>query len=167
MANAAAFSGSSAANLGPSVEGFLTPVVDEESAPFWAGTEAGELRVQTCSSCLAMRLPPRPMCPRCRSTARHWQAVSGRGTIWSVAVPHPPLLPAYAEIAPYNVIVVEIEEDPRIRFVGNLVTGPQGGLDEIDPHTVEIGEPVEVVFARLVRPDGSSVALPRWVRRAA
>ncbi len=164
MANAAAFSGGSVTNLGPSVEGFLTPASDEESQPFWDGTELGQLRVQACAACGRLRLPPRPMCPHCRSTQREWRAVSGRGTVWSYAVPHPPLLPAYAELAPYNVIVVELAEAADIRMVGNLVTGPEGPINEIDPATIVIGEPVEVVFGRLHRADGSSVALPRWVR---
>jgi hypothetical protein len=90
--------------------------------------------------------------------------MSGKGTLWSFVVPHPPLLPAYSEIAPYNVIVVALDEDPNIRFVGNLVTGPQGSINEIDPSTIEIGEPVEIVFSVLSRADGSSIAMPRWVR---
>jgi len=107
------------------------------------------------------------MCPWCRSTQREWREVSGRGTLWSFVVPHPPLLPAYAEIAPYNVIVVEIEEDPTIRFVGNLVSDASAPINEIDPETIQIGAPVEVVFASLVRADGSSVAMPRWVLTSA
>ena len=70
---------------------------------------------------------------------------SGRGTIWSFAVPHPPLLPGYSELAPYNVIVVALEEDPLIRFVGNLLARADGEINEIDPATIEIGEPVRVV----------------------
>jgi len=166
MANAAAFSGSYIENRGPTVDGFLTPASDPESAEFWEGTAAGELRVQTCGSCGKLRLPPRPMCPACRSVARTWTTVSGQGTVWSFTVPHPPLLPAYAEIAPYNVIVVEIDEDPTIRFVGNLVTGADGPINEIDPATIAIGEPVQAVFARLVRADGSTVHIPRWTRSA-
>ncbi len=164
MANAAAFSGSYTANLGPSIEGYLTPAVDEETEPFFAATAEGRLTVQACSSCGRLRHPPRPMCPYCRSTKREWRTVNGRGTLWSYVVAHPPLLPAYAEIAPYNVIVVALDEEPTIRFVGNLVTGPEGSIDEIDPATIRIGEPVEVVFSVLVRADGSSVAMPRWVR---
>ncbi len=167
MANAAAFSGSYIANLGPTVEGYLTPAVDAEGVAFWEGTEVGELRVQACSSCGRLRHPPRPMCPSCRSTEREWRPVPGRGTVWSFVVPHPPLLPAYAAIAPYNVIIVALDEDPAVRFVGNLVTGPEGPINEIDPATITIGEPVDVVFSRLVRSDGSSVNVPRWVRRPA
>ena len=91
--------------------------------------------------------------------------MNGNGTLWSFVVAHPPLLPAYAEIAPYNVIVVTLDEDPTIRFVGNLVTGPAGSINEIDPSTIRIGEPVQAVFSVLVRENGSSVAIPRWVRR--
>ena len=164
MSNAAAFSGSYVANLGPSVEGYLTPAYDEESAEFWEGANIGELRVQACSSCGRLRHPPRPMCPWCRSTERHWKPVSGNGTIWSFVVSHPPLLPAYASLAPYNVIVVEIDENPTIRFVGNLVTGPDGPINEIDPDGIRIGEPVRVCFSRLTRPDGSSVCIPHGSR---
>ena len=59
------------------------------------------------------RMPPRPMCPVCRSTAVRWEPTSGLGTIWSFVVPHPPLLPAYAALAPYNVIVVALERTRR------------------------------------------------------
>ena len=61
-------------------------------------------------------------------------------------------------------IVVALDEDPTIRFVGNLVTGPEGELNEIDPETIRIGEPVAVVFKHFGRADGSEEALPFWVR---
>jgi hypothetical protein len=142
----------------------LVPVPDEESAGFWEGTAAGELRMQACTSCGRWRFPPRVMCPHCRSTGREWRRVSGRGTVWSFVVPHPPLLPAYAELAPYNVIVVALDEDPALRLVGNLVSGPDGSIGEIDPATIVIGEPVEVVFSSREGPDGTRVSMPEWVR---
>ena len=139
---------------------FLLPdVEDTDAAEFWAGCERGELLVQTCKSCGMRRMPPRPMCPRCRSLELRWEAMSGRGTIWSFIVPHPPLLPAYQELAPYNVVVVALEEDPTIRFVGNLVTEPEGAINEIDPATIAIGDPVGVVFHRV-----EDVVLPRWIK---
>ncbi len=139
---------------------FLLPDPGEEtSAGFWAGCERGELVVQACGSCGKWRHPPRPMCPHCRSIEVTWVPTSGRGRIWSYVVPHPPLLPAYSQLAPYNVVVVELEEDPKIRFVGNLVASAGGEINEVDPHTIEIGEPVEVVFHRI-----DDVTLPRWRR---
>jgi uncharacterized OB-fold protein len=137
----------------------LPDLEDEVNQPFWEGTARGELLVQTCGSCGRRRMPPRPMCPYCRSIDVTWEKTSGRGTIWSYVIPHPPLLPAFAEVAPYNSIIVALDEEPSIRFVGNLVTGPDGPINEIDPHSIEIGEPVRVVFAQI-----DDVALPRWVR---
>ena len=137
----------------------LPDLAEPTSAPFWAGTARGELLVQACGACGRRRMPPRPMCPHCRSTDVTWEPTSGRGRVWSYIVPHPPLLPAYSQFAPYNAIVVELEEDPAIRFAGNLVTSASGAINEIDPATIVIGEPVRVVFAAI-----DDVFLPRWVR---
>jgi uncharacterized protein len=139
---------------------WLLPDVDEPtSAAFWEGTARGELLVQACDACGKWRMPPRPMCPVCRSTAAKWVPTSGRGNVWSFIVPHPPLLPAYSEVAPYNAIIVELEEDPTIRFAGNLVATAEGEINEVDPATIEIGETVRVVFT-----PKEDVVLPRWVR---
>ena len=82
-----------------------------------------------------------------------------------MAIPHPPLLAAYAEVAPYNVVVVELEDDPSIRLVGNVVASAQARLDSIDPHMIAIGDEVEVVFADPIDDGQGPVVLPRWVRR--
>jgi len=88
-----------------------------------------------------------------------WEPTTGRGRVWSFIVAHPPLLPAYAAVAPYNSIVVELEEDPSLRFAGNLVVSADGAINEIDPATITIGEPVHVVFHQI-----DDVFLPRWAR---
>jgi uncharacterized OB-fold protein len=142
-------------------QGFLLPDTSEETtAPFWEGCARGELLVQACGACGRWRHPPRPMCPYCRSTDVTWDRTSGTGRVWSFVVPHPPLLPAYSPLAPYNVIVVELDDDPKIRFVGNLVASAEGAINELDPHSITVGEPVQVIFHQL-----DDVTLPRWVRR--
>ena len=73
--------------------------------------------------------------------------------------PAPPLLPAYAELAPYNAIIVQLDEDPSIRIVGNLIADETAAINSIDPTTIQIGEPVRVVFQQV-----DDVTLPRWVR---
>jgi uncharacterized protein len=90
--------------------------------------------------------------------------MSGRGKVWSFIVAHPPLLPAYAELSPSHVVVVELDEEPTVRFVGNLLTRSEGAINEVDPSTIEIGEPVQIVFKRYERADGSEEFLPMWVR---
>ena len=136
----------------------LPEIVDDNRA-FWEGTLRGELRVQRCVDTGRLIFPPRPISPFGRHLAPEWTALSGRGKIWSFVVPHPPLLPGFAELAPYNVVLVELDEDPSIRLVGNLLAGEGGSIDEIDPQSIEIGAAVRVVFDRV----SEDVALPRWV----
>jgi uncharacterized OB-fold protein len=140
--------------------GFLLPDLDDDdAAAFWSGTARGELLVQACADCGQRRMPPRPMCPACRSLRKQWMPLSGRGTIWSFVVAHPPLLPVYQALAPYNVITVALDEDPKLRLIGNLVGRLDGPINEVDPSTIRIGEPVRAVFQQV-----EDVFLPRWMR---
>ncbi|MGW7356133.1 Zn-ribbon domain-containing OB-fold protein [Streptomyces sp. NPDC054802] len=135
----------------------LRPVIDDDGAPFWAYAARGELRVQSCAEpgCGELRFPPRPCCPHCGSFAVEWRRMDGRGRIWSYVLPHPPLLPGYAEQAPYNAVVVELADAPRIRLVGNVVAAPDAPLNSVDLARLRIGAGVRVVF------DGD--AMPRWL----
>ncbi|MET9953578.1 OB-fold domain-containing protein [Streptomyces sp. NPDC006339] len=136
----------------------LTPVVDEDGSPFWEYAARGELRVQACAACGEPRFPPRPCCPHCRSFDSEWRPMSGRGRIWSFVVPHPPLLPDYAAQAPYNAVLVELADAPRIRLAGNVVSAPGAPLNSVDPARLRIGAAVRVAFAEI---DG--VTVPRWL----
>lgn len=133
----------------------LAPLTDADGAPFWQYARDGELRVQTCADCDEPRFPPRPCCPHCQSFASEWRQVSGRGRVWSYVFPHPPLLPDYAAVAPYNVIVVELVDAPRIRLVGNLVSEAGAALNSLAPGRIRIGARVQVVF--------DEGGLPQWV----
>ncbi|MCK8434374.1 hypothetical protein G3I77_15480 [Streptomyces sp. D2-8] len=132
----------------------LRPVPDTDGAPFWEYAAQGELRVQACADCGELRFPPRPCCPGCQSFDSEWRLMSGRGRVWSYVVAHPPLLPDYAAQAPYNVVVVELDEAPRIRLVGNLVTGAGRPLGSLPPESLRIGARVRAVFHE---------GLPQWV----
>jgi uncharacterized OB-fold protein len=144
------------------IEESLLPEIDPVTAPFWEATVRGELVMQRCATegCQRFRFPPRPMCPSCQSLESVWEPVSGRGTIWSYVVAHPPLLPAYAALAPYPVVVVALEEDASLRLVGNLLAREGGEINEVDPATIAIGDGVRVTFRRVA----DDVALPCWIR---
>ena len=130
------------------------PRPDDASQEYWQGCRDGELRMQRCTPCGHLRFPPRPMCPRCQSFECGWVPVSGRGTVYSWVVAHPPLLPAFVDLAPLVVLLVELEEGDDLRIVGNL-------LGE-GPEDVAIGMPVEVAFEQVA----ADVVLPQWRRRA-
>ncbi len=85
--------------------------------------------------------------------------MSGRGTLWSYVIVHPPLVAPFAELAPYNVIVVALEEDPAIRMVGNLLAEPHGPINKVKPDQIRIGARVKAVFSE--GPGG--LRLPRWI----
>jgi uncharacterized OB-fold protein len=129
----------------------LPDVDDEVAGPFWAGCRDGELRIQACAACGRRRMPPRPMCPACRAFDSRWDVMAGTARVWSLAIPHPPLLAPYTDRAPYAVVVVTLDDDPTIRLVGDMVDGT-------DPHAVAIGDAVRVVFEQVA----DDVWLPRW-----
>ncbi|KIX77625.1 hypothetical protein SF23_11205 [Streptomyces sp. MBRL 10] len=84
--------------------------------------------------------------------------MNGRGRIWSYVLPHPPLLPAYAAQAPYNVVLVELADAPHIRLAGNLVASADAPLDSMDPARLRIGARVHVTFT-----ETGGMAVPRWL----
>lgn len=137
----------------------LLPGPDQDTRPFWEHLRAHELRVQRCDGCGHLRFPPRPVCPACRSFEATWTQLSGRGTIWSHVLVHGPVLPAFDRSVPYPVVVVELDEAPHLRMVGNVVAEPGAAIDSVPPEAVAIGTPVEVAFEDLT----DDVTLPRWL----
>ena len=132
---------------------------DPLTRPFWDGCARGELLVPRFTVSGNVVWPPRPMDPVSRTLEHEWVRATGEATIWSFVVAHPPLLPAYAEFAPYPVVVVELTDHPAVRMVGNIVTAVDAPIDSVAPATITIGEPVRVAFA-----DQDGVTVPRWVR---
>jgi uncharacterized OB-fold protein len=124
------------------------PTWDRDSAFFWEGIEAGELRVQRCMACNALRHPPTPICPGCHSFDWDWIVASGRGEVTSFVVHHHPPIPGLDP--PCVIALVELEEGTR------LVANVEG----IAPEDVAVGLPVEVAFQRIEGDDGWVV--PRW-----
>lgn len=124
----------------------MRPVISPDTAFFWAGTAAGELRVQRCGECGALRHPPGPACPQCGATKPEYAVASGAGRIHSFVVHRHPPLPGRR--VPVVVALVDLAEG--VRMVGEL----RGA----DPDEVRIGAPVRVEFVRL----DEEVTLPAW-----
>ena len=115
------------------------PVPDELSKPFWDAVNQRKLVVQHCSACNRLQYPPEKTCPGCGS-AQHlsWKETSGRGTINGYIVIHDSRMRVWWPEQPYNVAIVELEEDPTINFFSNLPGTP---VDE-----VPVGAKVQVTF---------------------
>jgi uncharacterized OB-fold protein len=54
------------------------------------------------------------LCAACGSADWTWEPSSGRGRLFSWTVTHQPLHPDFAAEVPYAVVVVELDEGPRI-----------------------------------------------------
>lgn len=127
----------------------LRPAVNADTAFFWAGARAGELRIQSCADCGELRHPPGPMCPSCRSANRSHVVASGEGTVYSFVVHHRPAVPGLE--TPFVVAVVELPEG--VRIVGNIVDCP---VEEVG-----IGMSLRAAY----RPMDDELTLPIWVPR--
>ena len=112
------------------------PVLEGSTAEFYGYCAGGELRFQRCLTCGAWRHPPRVLCAVCGSPRWSWEPSSGRGQVFSWTVVHQATHPAFADEAPYAVVVVETDEG--VRFVSNL--------RDARLELLRLGLPVEVVF---------------------
>lgn len=125
-------------------------------APFWDALRRGRLVVQHCAACDRWMFPTRVRCAGCGARPE-WRPVSGRGRVWSFTRVHPPVLPAFAPFTPYPVLLVELEEQPGLRMVGNLLEGAGGRIDAVPPERIAIGAPVAVTIRDL-----GGVPWPAW-----
>ncbi|MEE9285814.1 MAG: Zn-ribbon domain-containing OB-fold protein [Dehalococcoidia bacterium] len=114
------------------------PVPTELTKPFWDAVDRHRLVVQRCQACGRYHHPPVELCPKCLSSHLAFEPVSGRGVIYSYTITHDARQPAFAEIQPYTVAVVELEEQPGLFMLSNI---PGARVDE-----VKSGMPVEVTF---------------------
>jgi hypothetical protein len=124
----------------------LLPLVTPDTAFFWDGTTAGELRIQRCAKCGVLRHPPGPMCPACGEASDGGYAVAaGTGEVFSYVVHHHPPVPG--KRLPMVVALVQLPEGVRIL----------GEMPGVRPDQVRIGLPVRVTFT----PAGD-MSLPAW-----
>ena len=134
----------------------LEPAPTPETEPFWAGTRAGELRIQYCRACARYYFYPRPFCRYCRSPDVEWRRVSGRARLVSYIVNYRPVPPT-ATGRPQVIALVELEEGPRM--LTNIVgAGPEPESLPLDAAVSVEFEPRGEQVLPVFRPDESATA---------
>lgn len=129
-----------------------SPVPDELDQPFWDACNEERLVIQNCTSCDRLQHPPEAACFGCGSAADlEWREMSGRGRIHSYGVVYDNTVALRIPDQPFNLAVIELEEDPEITLVSNLPGIP---LDE-----VEIGAAVTVIFEET---QATGQKIPEW-----
>jgi len=125
----------------------MRPPVTADTEFFWAGTQLGELRIQHCGACGALRHPPGPACLTCGATEKQdYQLAAGTGSVYSYVVHRHPPVPG--KQLPIVVALVELTEGVRV----------MGELTGTDPDQVRIGMPVRASFIRV----DDELVLPGW-----
>ena len=127
----------------------VRPSINRDNAFFFEGTALGELRIQSCNACGALRHPPGPVCPSCHAMDRGFVLAAGTGRVYSFIEHHAPQIPG--KKLPLKLAVIELDEG--VRMIGEL-----RGVDIAD---VSIGMPVQVGFDRI----DDDLTLPYWAVR--
>jgi len=133
-------------------DGMPLPAIETDSAGFWEAAKRHELVAQRCTDCGAFRHPPMPVCYNCQSLNFEWAKVSGKGKVWNRIIAHHPVHPALRDREPYNVVLVDLDDAPGVRMVGNLIDCPN--------EEVKVGMPVKVCFEDKTE----DITLPQWQR---
>jgi uncharacterized OB-fold protein len=128
------------------------PEISDLTKPFWDATRAGELRMQKCTQCGHLRYPVGPVCTSCLSPECEWVALSGNGTVLAHLVFHQVYHAAWKAEAPYSVIMVQLDEGPRMF---SDIEDPEHRYKDVDL----VGQKVAVAF----RPMSDEIVLP-WFR---
>jgi hypothetical protein len=133
----------------PATAAVMRPVVSQDTEFFWAGTAAGELRVQRCGGCGALRHPPGPMCPSCGAMSPRpleYVVAAGAGEVYSYVVHRHPPVPG--KKLPLVIALVQLAEG--VRMTGELLG--------VSPDQARIGLPVRAEFVRV----DDDLTLPAW-----
>lgn len=114
----------------------VLPAVTDLTEAFWRGGEHGELRVMRCADCRTWFHPPAPRCAGCLGPRVEPEVASGRGVVHAFTINHHEWNPTHEH--PYVIAVIDLEEQPGLRLLSNLVGVP---ADQ-----VQVGMAVQVTF---------------------
>ena len=126
----------------------LHPNVDDRAhTGFWEAARRGQLVIEKCKPAGHVLHLPRGYCHLCDSFEVEWVPVSGQANLHTFTIVEHQVHPNFP--APYAVVLVELDEVPGVRFLGNLPGRPE----------LSIGMRMTVTFDAL----SDTVTLPRWV----
>lgn len=90
------------------------PTPDADSQAYWQGLKEGKLLLQHCADCGHVQFYQQAFCRKCGGGNIEHRPASGRGKVHSFSVVHRAPGPAFKQDTPYAVLLVELEEGPRM-----------------------------------------------------
>lgn len=135
-------------------DAMMRPASSRDTAFFWEGVRAHELRIQRRPDG-TLQHPPVPAVWQDKAAPIDYVVASGRGEVFSFVVHHAPKVPGRA--LPFVIALVELEEGVRML----------GELRGADPAEVRIGMPVRATYIDFPASDtGPEWTLYAWEPRA-
>jgi len=116
------------------------PVPDDRSAGYWQAAASEVLAIQRCRSCRTWAHPPQACCEHCASLELAYEPVAGTGTVHQCVIVRRTRVAGF-EATPYAAVAVELDEQPGLLVLANLVGTP---ADE-----ARVGQRVRLVFERI------------------
>lgn len=87
---------------------------EPDTEPFWEATKQHELKFQTCNKCSEVIFYPRRHCTSCGSDETTWNTSKGEGVLYTYSIVMQSRHPAFAELGPYAICYVDLDEGFRI-----------------------------------------------------
>lgn len=100
------------------------PRPNVQTQPYWDGAAAGELRYQRCVACGHVQTIPRSLCEQCQGGRLDWKQSERRGTVLTFTTVHRAPLPAFKEMVPYVIAIVDMDEGFRVMANAALRDAP-------------------------------------------
>jgi hypothetical protein len=125
----------------------LPDVDDPIMKPFWDGALEHKLMMQRETASGNVHWPPKPIYWK-GGGRLEWFEASGHGEVYTYVVAHAPFLPALEHLLPHILVVVQLDEGPRI----------VGYMKNCRPEEMSFGMRVRVFFEDLT----DRVSLPVW-----
>jgi uncharacterized protein len=92
---------------------------EPDTQPFWEATKRHELTYQTCDKCHTVVFYSRRHCTACGSGELTRHTSQGQGRVYTFSVIMQSRHPAFAELGPYAVAYVDLDEG--FRMMTNIV----------------------------------------------
>ena len=113
--------------------------IDADNAAYYRGLLNHQLLIHRCDDCGYWHHPPRPLCPKCWSTAITATPVSGNGVVALVTIIRMGRdQPGVSYSDGYPLVAIELDEQPGLRVTGTIPL--------TKPEAITVGDRVQMIW---------------------